>query len=125
VESEIAAARERKVGYGEFGGSVLGPELRASLAAWQIMILQRIGGRPLECDGVELPPYFDPNVNAIWRLRFDTAWAEFQIRSTSTEPDLGDAEGSSDLRRSDSKRGNRRVYVGCGVKTYIEINQRA
>jgi len=100
VDAEISRARERNIGYAEFGGWVLGPELRASLAALQIIlvgfalgehlgsclviatatrrhgsasILQRIGGRPLECDGMELPPYFDPQHQCEMEiLRFDT-----------------------------------------------------
>ena len=108
VESEIALARDREIGYAEFGGWVLGPELRVSLAALQIIlagfalaehlgsclvistatkrhgsasILQRIGGRPLECDGKELEPYFDPQHQCQMEiLRFDTALPNSKFR---------------------------------------------
>jgi hypothetical protein len=36
-------------------------------------ILRRIGGRPLECDGTELPPYYDPHYKCEMEvLRFDS-----------------------------------------------------
>ena len=118
VEAEIALARDRSIGYAEFGGWVLGPELRVSLAALQIIlagfalaehlgsclvistatrrhgsasILQRIGGRPLEWDGKELEPYFDPQHQCQMEiLRFDTALpnSKFQPRVASLMGEL-------------------------------------
>jgi hypothetical protein len=110
VEAEISLARDRNIGYAEFGGWVLGPELRVSLAALQIIlagfalaehlgsclvistatkrhgsasVLRRIGGRPLEWGGKELEPYFDPQYQCHMEiLRFDTALpnSKFQPR---------------------------------------------
>ncbi len=116
VETELAEARKRGMAYIEFGGWALAQELRGTTEALRIAlatcgwaqalggclgistvtarngsasILRRIGGRPLEVDGEELPPYFDPFYKCEMEiLRFDSRhpasryapWVE-QIRS--------------------------------------------
>jgi hypothetical protein len=100
VESEIRRAAIRGLHYVEVGGWALTPELRCSTAAVTIAltafamaerlggclgittatrnhgsasILRRLGGRPLECEGVPLPSYFDPQYNCEMEiLRFDS-----------------------------------------------------
>lgn len=100
VEAHIRQAVIRNLHYVEVGGWALTPELRCSTAAVTIAltafalaeflggclgittatrnhgsasILRRLGGRPLECEGVELPSYFDPQYNCEMEiLRFDS-----------------------------------------------------
>lgn len=100
VEAEIRQAAIRNLHYVEVGGWALTPELRCSTAAVTIAltafamaerlggcmgittatrnhgsasILRRLGGRPLECEGVPLPSYFDPQYNCEMEiLRFDS-----------------------------------------------------
>ncbi len=116
VETELEQARERGMAYMEFGGWALTKELRGTTEALRIAlatcgwaqavggclaistatarngsssILRRIGGRSLEIDGEELPPYYDPFYKCEMEiLRFDSGcpdaryapWVE-QIRS--------------------------------------------
>jgi hypothetical protein len=87
IEAEIAVARVKGISYAEVGGWALVDErrctteaLRTALATYGLAqllggslgvttatvrncsssILRRIGGRPLEVGGSELPPYYDP-----------------------------------------------------------------
>ena len=88
VESEIALARGLGIAYVEVGGWAISPKfqntleaLRIALSAYSLArilggcvgigtvtqrhlsssILRRIGGKSLISQGMELPPYFDPN----------------------------------------------------------------
>jgi len=100
VERELQVARDRGFSFIEVGGWALDETLRGSTDAlrsvlftyaWSYAlggclglstathrngsaaILRRIGGRPLECDGVELPPYYDPHYKCEMEvLRFDS-----------------------------------------------------
>lgn len=100
IQAEIRQAEIRNLHYVEVGGWALTPELRCSTAAVTIAltafalaellggclgittatknhgsasILRRLGGRPLEWGGVELPAYFDPQYNCEMEiLRFDS-----------------------------------------------------
>jgi hypothetical protein len=100
VERELAVARENGFSYVEVGGWALDESLRGSADAlrsvlftfaWSQVIggclglstathrngsaaiLRRIGGRPLEWDGTELPPYYDPHYKCEMEvLRFDS-----------------------------------------------------
>ena len=100
VGAELERARKKDVSYVEFGGWALAEELRCkteglriALAVYSLAqslggcvgistatrrhrsssILRRIGGRPLEADGVELPPYYDPQYGCEMEiLRFDS-----------------------------------------------------
>jgi hypothetical protein len=100
VESEIDLARKGGVAYVEVGGWALAPQLRCRIEALRIAlatyslartlggcigigtvtrrhcsssILRRIGGRPLVTNGVDLPPYFDPQYGCGMEiLRFDS-----------------------------------------------------
>ena len=100
VEAQIRQAEIRNLHYVEVGGWALAPELRCSTAAVTIAltafalaerlggclgittatrnhgsasILRRLGGRPLEFEGQELPSYFDPQYNCEMEiLRFDS-----------------------------------------------------
>jgi hypothetical protein len=100
VERELESARRSGFSFVEVGGWALDETLRGSsdavrsvlfTYAWsQIIggclglstathrngsaaILRRIGGRPLEWDGVELPPYYDPHYKCEMEvLRFDS-----------------------------------------------------
>jgi hypothetical protein len=131
----------------------LGPELRASLAALQIIlagfalgeilgsslvistavrrhgsasILQRIGGRPLECRGVELPPYFDAQYQCYMELlRFDTALpnSRFGPRIQSLIAEMRKVRVI--CAAATTSEGPAAFMWGGGVKTYIEIHQRA
>jgi hypothetical protein len=101
IENEIASAREKQVGFGEVGGWALAPALRSSTAALDMLliafalierlggslgvstatvrhgsasILQRMGLRPLEFEGNELPAYYDPQYQCEMQiLRFDSS----------------------------------------------------
>jgi hypothetical protein len=103
VESEIEAARRKRVAYVEVGGWALTAELRYTVEALRIAlatyslarllggcvgigavtlrhcsssILRRIGGQSLANDGVELPRYFDSQYGCDMEiLRFDSAKA--------------------------------------------------
>jgi hypothetical protein len=100
VESELETARQQGFSYVEVGGWALDESLRGSsdalrsvlfTYAWSYAmggclglsmathrngsaaILRRIGGRPLEWGGVELPPYYDPHYKCEMEvLRFDS-----------------------------------------------------
>jgi hypothetical protein len=100
VEHEIERARAAGLGFAELGGWAIKPERRGSpdgimmaLATYALSrirggalgittanvqhscssILRRLGGWSLECDGSEIPPYFDPRYNTeIELLRFDS-----------------------------------------------------
>jgi len=100
LEAQIRQAEIRNLHYVEVGGWALTPELRCSTAAVTIAltafalaerlggclgittatrnhgsasILRRLGGRPLEFEGRELPSYFDPQYNCEMEiLRFDS-----------------------------------------------------
>jgi hypothetical protein len=100
VERELETARQNGFSYVEVGGWALDESLRGSsdavrsvlfTYAWSqtvggclglsmathrngsAAILRRIGGRPLEWDGAELPPYYDPHYKCDMEvLRFDS-----------------------------------------------------
>jgi hypothetical protein len=100
VEGEIARARRDGLRYAEVGGWAVSHESRRSpeglvlaLAAYSLgricggvlgittattrhdssSILCRIGGRPLEVDGMTLPPYYDAKYRCVMEiLRFDS-----------------------------------------------------
>ena len=100
VESELETARLNGYSYVEVGGWALDESLRGSTDAlrsvlftyaWSHVIggalglsmathrngsaaiLRRIGGRPLQWDGQELPPYYDPHYKCEMEvLRFDS-----------------------------------------------------
>jgi hypothetical protein len=100
VEADLELARQRDVAYVEFGGWAVSEELRCSTEALRIAlgvyslaqslggcvgisaatrrhhsssILRRIGGRPLMAEGVELPPYYDPQYSCeMEMLRFES-----------------------------------------------------
>jgi hypothetical protein len=100
VQADIRQAAIRNLHFVEVGGWALTPELRCSTAAVTIAltafalaerlggclgittatrnhgsasILRRLGGRPLEWEGVPLPSYFDPQYNCEMEiLRFDS-----------------------------------------------------
>ncbi len=100
VDAELAAARRAGFAYVEVGGWALAREIRGTTMAlktvlatyaWSEMlggalgittatqrnesaaILRRMGGRPLACEGVELPPYFDHRYGCKMEvLRFDS-----------------------------------------------------
>ena len=101
IENEIASAREKQVGFAEVGGWAIAPALRSSTAALDMLliafalieklggslgvstatvrhgsasILQRMGLRPLEFQGNELPAYYDPQYQCEMQiLRFDSS----------------------------------------------------
>lgn len=100
VESELETARKNGFSFVEVGGWALDASVRNSADAvrsvlftyaWSQVIggcmglsmatqrngsasiLRRIGGRPLEWDGAELPPYYDPHYKCDMEvLRFDS-----------------------------------------------------
>jgi predicted GNAT family N-acyltransferase len=99
IESEIAAARKRRIGFAEFGGWAVARHARGSRGATTVLwtyavgeclgssigvatatvrncsaqILKRVGGRPLQDCGESLPAYFDPRYGCDMELlRFDT-----------------------------------------------------
>lgn len=100
VEDELATARQNGYSYVEVGGWALDESLRGSTDAlrsvlftyaWSHVIggalglsmathrngsaaiLRRIGGRPLEWEGRELPPYYDPHYKCEMEvIRFDS-----------------------------------------------------
>jgi hypothetical protein len=100
VDAELAAASRTGSSYVELGGWALANEIRgtsmalktvlATYACSQLLgaalgittaternkssrILRRLGGRPLACDGVELPPYYDDRYRCYMEvLRFDS-----------------------------------------------------
>jgi hypothetical protein len=100
VERELDRARHNGFSYVEVGGWALDESVRSSTDALRSVlftyawsraiggclglctathrngsasILRRIGGQPLEWDGFELPPYYDPNYNCEMEvLRFDS-----------------------------------------------------
>lgn len=100
VEHEMTAARKQGLAYVEVGGWALKEELRGTTDALRIAlasyalahllggclglgtatyrhsscsILRRLGGRPLQLAGVELPPYYDPMYECRMEvLRFDS-----------------------------------------------------
>ena len=102
VEADLELARRKDVAYIEFGGWAVAEEfcctteaLRIALGAYSLSrnlggcvgisaatrrhhsstILRRIGGRPLTADGVELPPYYDPQYSCeMEMLRFDSSF---------------------------------------------------
>jgi hypothetical protein len=102
VEADLELARRKDVAYIEFGGWAVAEEfcctteaLRIALGAYSLSrslggcvgisaatrrhhsssILRRIGGRPLTADGVELPPYYDPQYACeMEMLRFDSSF---------------------------------------------------
>jgi len=101
VESEIARAKQRGMAFSEVGGWAIVPEKRGTLEALRIAmaayslarilggcvgistaterhrsssILRRIGGRPLQYGGTELPSYYDPQYRCRMEvLRFDSS----------------------------------------------------
>lgn len=101
VESEMETARRRAVGYAEVGGWAIAKERRCTMEAVRIAlatfslaqilggclgittatvrhcsssILRRMGGSPLQHDGVALAPYYDPQFKCeMEMLRFDSS----------------------------------------------------
>jgi hypothetical protein len=100
VHHELTRAQRAGLKYAEVGGWAVAPENRCTseglllaLAAYSLgrmlggclgittatvrhsssRILRRLGGAPLEADGVEIPAYFDPNYDCTMELlRFDS-----------------------------------------------------
>lgn len=102
VESEMALARSRDTCPSEWGGWAIDEEvrgtaeaLRMTLAAYALTgelgggvalssvtrrhgsasILRRMGGRSLECRGIELPAYYDPNYECEMEILSFRSWA--------------------------------------------------
>ena len=99
IERDLELVRQRQSRYVEVGGWAIAKERRGTTDALRIAlgtyglglalgagiavttaavkhgsssILRRIGGRPVEVDGVELPPYYDPQYRCeLEMLRFD------------------------------------------------------
>ena len=74
-----------RVALGMYGlGLALGAGIAVTTAAVKhgsSSILRRIGGRPVEVDGVELPPYYDPQYRCeLEMLRFDCRFPSEQYR---------------------------------------------
>jgi hypothetical protein len=108
VESEIVRAKQRGRAFSEVGGWAIAPEkrckseaLRIAMATYSLAqilggcvgistaterhhssaILRKIGGRSLECDGTELPPYYDPQYRCQMEvLRFDSSLPDSSCR---------------------------------------------
>jgi hypothetical protein len=112
VETQISIARRDKLACVEVGGWALSEDVRASMEAMRVAlssyalaellggcigfttattrhasssILRRLGGKPLNVNGLEIPSYFDPHYNCEMELLcFDSrqlnprykAWAE-------------------------------------------------
>jgi hypothetical protein len=130
VESEMEVARRRNLPYVEVGGWAIPKQRRCTAEAARLAlsmfglaqlfggcvgvttatkrhhsstILRKIGGRPLEWDGAELPSYFDPQYGCEMEiLRFDsrlpgqrfTAWIEeLQLSLLQTQV-IWDGEGA-------------------------------
>ena len=100
VETEMARARQKRMGFGEVGGWAIAEERRGTMDPLRMVlatcglfrllggcigvatatvrhgsstILRRIGLRPFALDGVELPPYYDPRYGCeMEALRFDS-----------------------------------------------------
>jgi hypothetical protein len=100
IDGELANARRAGFSYVEVGGWALAEEIRGTFMAlktvlatyaWSQLqggalgittaternesakILRRLGGRPLACEGVELPPYYDDRYQCLMEvLRFDS-----------------------------------------------------
>jgi hypothetical protein len=113
VEAEIGWARYVDLSYVEVGGWALAPKLRWTTAAVRIAlavfalsqalggcigistatirnssssILKRIGGRPLDDQGVELPPYYEPRYGCVMELlRFDSNMPSPRYREWVTQ----------------------------------------
>ena len=109
IANELQRARERRVPYVELGGWAISEErrctgdvLRLALSAFSLAfclgsslgitmatvkhssssILRRMGGSPLECDGEELPAYYDPAYRCDMEiLRFDSQGLDLKYRS--------------------------------------------
>ncbi len=100
IESEITFAKQRQFGFVEVGGWAIDSPLRASTEAIRMMlafyalsdwfggvigittakttcsapVLRKIGGRPLNANGADLPPYYDPEYKCdLEVLRFDSS----------------------------------------------------
>jgi hypothetical protein len=113
VESELDDARRSGFSYVEVGGWALDECVRGSsdavrsvlfTFAWSQVIggclglstathrngsasiLRRIGGRPLECDGQALPPYYDPQYKCeMEMIRFDSRLPSVKYQSAIEE----------------------------------------
>jgi len=135
IENEIARAREKQVGFAEVGGWALGPVLRSSTAALDMLllafalierlggslgvstatvrhgsasILQRMGLRPLEFEGTELPAYYDRQYQCEMQiLRFD---------SSAPNPKY-----SNRLRNFEAQLSNLRVLCASKVQSTIPL----
>jgi hypothetical protein len=109
VQAQREEAERRGIGYAELGGWALSEELRHSAYAVRMAIslyglarilggtlaistattrhhssdiLKRIGGRPLSVNGVELPPYYDPQYGCDMEvLRFDSSIPNTKFQS--------------------------------------------
>lgn len=109
VESELTRARREGLGYAELGGWAIASESRCTseglllaLATYSLSrilggalgmtnatvrhasatILKRLGGSPLEADGITIPPYFDPRYGCEMELlRFDSRCASPKFSS--------------------------------------------
>jgi hypothetical protein len=102
VEAEMAMARRMRIATAEWGGWALHEDirgtaeaLRMTLAAYALTqalgggiclscvtsrhgsasILRRLGGQPLECRGIELPPYYDPQYDCEMEILCFRSWA--------------------------------------------------
>ncbi|HET8550160.1 MAG TPA: hypothetical protein VFL57_19250 [Bryobacteraceae bacterium] len=101
IESDLECARRRHIEFLELGGWALSEQLRSTTEALRMTlsiygfarmlggalgigtattrhqsssILRKIGGQSLTADGMELPPYYDPQYNCEMEvLRFDSA----------------------------------------------------
>jgi hypothetical protein len=108
VESEMARARQMRIGFGEVGGWAVGQDHRWTLESLRIVfaivallellggragvatatsrhssatILRRIGLSSLQADGVDLPPYYDSQYSCEMEvLRFDSRYPNPKYR---------------------------------------------
>jgi hypothetical protein len=120
IQADIRQAEIRNLHYVEVGGWALTPELRCSTAAVSIAltafalaellggclgittatknhgsasILRRLGGQPLEWEGVPLPSYFDAQYNCEMEiLRFDSTVRNVRYAARISELRAGLAE---------------------------------
>lgn len=113
VDAELNAARRDGFAYVEVGGWALAREIRGTTMAlktvlatyaWSELlggalgittatqrndsaaILRRLGGRPLDCEGVEVPPYYDDRYGCTMEvLRFDSREPNPRYRAMLSE----------------------------------------
>jgi hypothetical protein len=108
VEAEMSRARQMRIGFGEVGGWAVAEDHRRTLEPLRIILatyallellggcvgvatatsrhssaamLRRIGLRSLQSDGVDLPPYYDPQYSCEMEvLRFDSRYPNPKYR---------------------------------------------